>query len=63
MKYGINSDTYEFPSYLVLTGQYFAKIMFVQLGSRLIMLLTFQHLLFPQVAQEAQDLEEGLRGK
>ena len=61
MKYGINSDTYEFPSYLVLTGQYFAKIMFVQLGSRLIMLLTFQHLLFPQVAQEAQDLEEGLR--
>ena len=28
-----------------------------------VMLLTFQHLLFPQVAQEAQDLEEGLRGK
>ena len=30
---------------------------------QVITLLTFQHLLFPQVAQEAQDLEEGLRGK
>ena len=44
----------------ILIGQYFAKMMFTSTIMQQVTLLTFQHLLFPQVAQEAQDLEEGL---